>query len=503
MSIPLNRHVKASFKNIPKALGVRDFTTPLLLTHNYNSALTKGRYMTVSSSDEVGRLFGLDSEVYQASKMAFGANNPPSKVMIGLWNKNGTAQLATANAIQATQTPSMLINFNNLFNFTIKSNEYENTYTVDLTSAVLSTHADVVTALNNALSLGLGEEELPAFEFSYANSRYALSSVEDGQVIATDNIEIITNYGRNIAELTRLSSEFEPLIIKGHPAVTGTPETLAQALVAISELTQEFYGVYSSEELTDAEVETLHEWVSSSEFKRICAKTITKDSELNYDESNVIYRIAKMNSGRFVAQLNKVGQKHAVVQLLIEATSTNWAGSNTAKTNKFKQQPLVMSNANITTNIADKCDALGINYYTDVRSYNMVAEGTALGGEWLDVTVFKDVILDYMQVEAFNFIARNDVPQTDDGQQRLIGALLKVGDQFNRNGSLATGTWTLSPVGNLNTGDYVENGYYLYSEPYAKQITADREARKAMPINGALKYSGFMHTVDILLTLNQ
>lgn len=503
MSIPLNRHVKASFKNTPRALGVRDFTTPLLLTHNYNMALTKGRYMTVSSSDEVGRLFGLDSEVYQASKMAFGANNPPSKVMIGLWNKNGTAQLATANAIQATQTPAMLIHFNQLFNFTIKSNEYENTYTVDLTSTTLANHTAVVTALNTALSAGLGEDELPVFEFSLDNGKFVLSAVEDGAIIATENIEIITNYGRNIAELTRLSAEFNPLIIQGHGAVAGVTESLAQALVAISELTQEFYGVYSSEALTDEEIETLHEWVASSEFKRICAYTVTKDSELNFDESNVIYRIAKMNSGRFVAQLNKTGQKHAVVQLLVEATSTNWAGSNTAKTNKFKQQPLVMSDANITTNIADKCDALGINYYTDVRSYNMVAEGTAVGREWLDVTVFKDVFLDYAQVEIFNFLARNDVPQTDAGQQQLINVLLKVGAQFNRNGSLATGTWTLAPIGNLNTGDYVEDGFYFYSEPVANQLSADREGRKGMPINGALKYAGFMHTVDILLTLNQ
>ena len=47
----------------------------------------------------------------------------------------------------------------------------------------------------------------------------------------------------------------------------------------------------------------------------------------------------------------------------------------------------------------------------------MVAEGEMLGGEWIDVTVFKDAFLDYVQVEAFNFIARNNVPQTDDGQQ--------------------------------------------------------------------------------------
>ena len=133
----------------------------------------------------------------------------------------------------------------------------------------------------------------------------------------------------------------------------------------------------------------------------------------------------------------------------------------------------------------------------------MVAEGEMLGGEWIDVTVFKDAFLDYVQVEAFNFIARNNVPQTDDGQQALIGALLIVADMFKRNGSIATGTWTLAPIGNLKTGDYVEDGYYFYSDSFAQQTTADREARKSMPVNVALKYSGFMHSADILITLNQ
>lgn len=497
MSIPLSRHIRASFRNIPTAMSVRDFTVPLILTHSFNVAMNKGRYMTVSSSDEVGRLFGLDSEVYAASKMAFGANNPPSKIMVGLWNKAGDSQAATANAIQATQTPAMLVSFSNLFNFTIKANDVEETVNADLSSVDLTSHASVVSALNSAL----GEDSV--FEFALDDGKYILQAKSEGLDVSTDNIEIVTNFGRNIADATRLSDSYDPLVIVGHDAIVGSVESISKALVSITELTQEFYGIYNCETMTNDELLEFHEWIVSSEFDRIGAYTATKDSEIEYSETNPLYSIAKMNSGRMMAQYNKTGQKHAVVQLLIEATSVVWTGSNTAKTNKFKQQPLVISDASITTNIADKCDALGINYYTDVRSYNMVAEGEMLGGEWIDVTVFKDVFLDYIQVEAFNFIARNNVPQTDDGQQALIGALLIVADMFKRNGSLATGTWTLSGIGNLKTGDYVEDGYYFYSDPFSEQTTADREARKSMPVNVALKYSGFMHSADILITLNQ
>ena len=497
MSIPLNRHIRAQFRNTPLAMSVRDFSIPLLITAIPSVAMNQGRVMSVSSSEEVGRLFGLDSEVYQASKMAFGHPLAPAKVLIGLWNKNATNIPATTNSVQATQAPAMPIEFNQLFNFTIKSNEHEETVNVDLSGATLADHAAIATALNAAL----GEDS--AFVFSVVDGKFVLSSATSGKDLASENIEIVSNFGRNLANLTRLATSYEPLVITGAAAITGTAESISKALMSINEITQEYYGVYNAEEMTDAQLIEMHDYVVSGQFERVMAYTIQKDSEIEWNESNPIYTLAKMNSGRLMAQLNKVGQKHAAVQLLIEATSVVWTGSNTAKTNKFKQQNLVISDANITTNIADKCDALGVNYYTDVRSYNMIAEGTMVGGQWIDVTVFKDSFLDYCRVEAFNALARNDIPQTDAGQQQLIGALLVVGEMFRNNGSLATGTWTLSPIGNLKTGDYVENGYYFYSAPFATQTTADREARKAMPINIALKYSGFMHTVDIIITLNQ
>lgn len=497
MSIPINRHVRAQFLPVAKAMAIRDFTIPLFLTHKFNVAMNKGRYMTVSSSDEVGRLFGLDSEVYAASRMAFGHPLAPAKIMIGLWNKEGTNIPASTNSLTATQAPAMTVDFEYIFNFTIKSNEHEETVNLDLSNTDVEDHAALITTINSLL----GSET--KFVFSLVDGKFKVSAKTEGLEPETQNIRIIHNFGQNFGNATKLGEMYAPLTINGDAAITGKTESIAKALSEITKLTQEFYGVYNTEAMTDAEILEQHEWVVSSEFKRITAYTVVKDSEIDYSDSNVIYKIAKMNSGRFLAQLNKTGQKHAVVQLLIEATSTVWTGSNTAKTMKFKQQNLVQSDANIDTNIADKCDALGVNYYTDVRSYNMVAEGTMVGGEWIDVTVFKDSFLDYIQVEAFNFIARNNLPQTDYAQQALICQLMIVAAMFNRNGSLAGGTWTLGDIGNLKTGDYVENGYYFYSDSFSLQTTADREARKGMPVNIALKYSGFMHTADILMTLNQ
>ncbi|MFA9162058.1 DUF3383 family protein, partial [Enterococcus faecium] len=238
---PLNRHIKAQFRNVPRALAVRDFTVPLFLTHEFNVAMTKGRYITVSSSDEVGRLFGLDSEVYSASKLAFGHPNAPSKIMIGLWNKEGINIPASTNAIVATQAPAMVVDFSNLFNFTITSNDYEETVNVDLSATVPADHDAVVTALNAAL----GEDT--HFAFSLSDGKFVLSSKVEGLDPSSENIKITTNFGRDIANLTRLADSFGTIKVQGQAQITGVAESISKALVKITEVTQEFYGVYCTE----------------------------------------------------------------------------------------------------------------------------------------------------------------------------------------------------------------------------------------------------------------
>jgi len=46
-------------------------------------------------------------------------------------------------------------------------------------------------------------------------------------------------------------------------------------------------------------------------------------------------------------------------------------------------------------------------------------------------------------------------------------------------------------------------GYYVFSPSYTEQLQADREARKSVPINVAIKLAGAIHSVDILINYNR
>ena len=95
------------------------------------------------------------------------------------------------------------------------------------------------------------------------------------------------------------------------------------------------------------------------------------------------------------------------------------------------------------------------------------------------------------------------VPQTDKGQVRLTAAVKQVCEQFVKNGFIASGQWRGDPVGTLESGDYLDLGYYVYSPSYDEQLQADREARKSVPISVAIKLAGAIHSVDILINYNR
>jgi hypothetical protein len=57
--------------------------------------------------------------------------------------------------------------------------------------------------------------------------------------------------------------------------------------------------------------------------------------------------------------------------------------------------------------------------------------------------------------------------------------------------------------GALQTGQYLPNGFYIFSPSIETQAESDRAARKAPPIYIALKLAGAFATADVFVTVNQ
>lgn len=498
MSLSLNRFFTVRLPKSPTAVQVQDQSIAVYVTDQASDQFIDNLYLYASEQSEVEQIFGTSSEIAKATAKAFAHPMRPKQIIIAYWNKTGAAVIARPNSLTATASPVPFANLKSVYNFTITSRNVTETvaYTADETVIDYDTF---VVALN---------ESLPAttrFVFSYANGVFALSSKVNGADVDTDNIaiEVDSFATTNIADDLRLTVDRGVKHIRGINGSTPAAQSIIDLISELDDKQPNYYGFYNTATVTDQEIEDTHDRLLASNRYHLYALTALADYMLDFDQSNPLYRIASKNSRTMVVQLNKLGDKHAAVEALVQICSTNWDGRNTAQTLKFKSENTVQSDEGITTTIANKADRLGINYYTDYDGTTFLAEGRTVGTEifFADSTVGRHAYATRLQAAgATRLIQQPKIPQTDEGQITLQSALLQVHEQFVRNGFLGRGlVWNSVGFGELKTGDILENGYYMYSDSYTLQSQSDREARKAMPIQIAAKEAGAIHSADVLV----
>lgn len=210
---------------------------------------------------------------------------------------------------------------------------------------------------------------------------------------------------------------------------------------------------------------------------------------LNYNRTLMIYSTTQ--SGLFP------NNAYAAAAVMGIAMGLNTGLGGSYFTLKFKQlsgvaiEPLTLSQA---TNIEN---ASG-NVFVAYPGYTFFEQGTMSNGQFFDQIVGIDMLAADIQIEVVNALAAAPaIPQTDAGQAQLLAATNRACAKSALIGFIATGTWQGPAVLNLATGAPLPTGYITQSQPYNTQSTADRAARKAMPIYVCVTQAGAAHSVAI------
>jgi hypothetical protein len=66
---------------------------------------------------------------------------------------------------------------------------------------------------------------------------------------------------------------------------------------------------------------------------------------------------------------------------------------------------------------------------------------------------------------------------------------------------MAPGIWTGSAFGQINTGDYLPKGFYVYQPPISSQSSTDRAARKSVPFQIAAVLGGAVHSASVAINV--
>jgi hypothetical protein len=161
---------------------------------------------------------------------------------------------------------------------------------------------------------------------------------------------------------------------------------------------------------------------------------------------------------------------------------------------------------NVSTPQADTLRDKYCNVYVGIANgANIIQEGTSASGQFTDTMIGADAFALDIQTSIFNrlYTTNTKIPQTDSGMGVLTNAVAAACATYVQNGFLGPGVWTASGFGNLEQGDMMALGYYVFAPTMGDQSPDDRANRRAPLIQVAAKTSGAVHSADVLIYVNQ
>ena len=144
-------------------------------------------------------------------------------------------------------------------------------------------------------------------------------------------------------------------------------------------------------------------------------------------------------------------------------------------------------------------------YYDTIPNKAIIQWGTMVNGDHLDERVGIDWLANYIQVTLWNVLYQTPtkIPQTDAGTAVLATACKGCLVTAVNNGLLAPGVWQGPPLGNVNTGDTLDTGYYIYYPLWATLSQTYRATRAAPPLQILCKFAGAVETINVQMTFER
>jgi hypothetical protein len=196
---------------------------------------------------------------------------------------------------------------------------------------------------------------------------------------------------------------------------------------------------------------------------------------------------------------------YAAVSAFARAFTVDFEGSNTTLTLKFKTEPLVLpeqlTETQATTLKAKRCNVY-VQYANDTA---ILQEGVMANGFFFDEVHGTDWLQNRIQTDIYNvlYTAPTKIPQTNQGVHVLVTTVENACGQGVVNGLIAPGLWNAPGFGQLQTGQYLSKGFYVWAPLVESQPQSIREQRIAPTIQCGIKLAGAIHYAYVIVNVNR
>jgi hypothetical protein len=291
------------------------------------------------------------------------------------------------------------------------------------------------------------------------------------------------------------------------PVIGVAAETALSCIATLDNLSGVWYGSQFATAVppTDSDYIAVAGYIEGANRAHIFGITTQEPGVLDpVNNSDIASSLKVLNYKRTFEQYSS-SSPYASTSIFGRAFTVNFTGVNTVITLKFKQEPGIvaefLTESQAQTITTKDCNVF-INYQNNTA---IVQQGVMANGSFFDEVHGVDWLANAIQTNVYNLLYQSPtkIPQTDKGTHLIVNEINDTLAQAVNNGLVASGKWTGPQIGQLNTGDTLTLGYYVFAPPVATQSQADREARKSVPIQVAIKLAGAIHSVNAIITVNR
>lgn len=480
-----------------------NLTPPLAAFPNFSTCLVLGtsnvidvheRMREYNGIDEVAADFGTNCEEYFAALAWFSQSPQPENILIGRWANAATHGLLVGAPISAANQAIGVWNAINNGAFNILIDGVGPTLVGNLD---FSAQANL-NGVANIITTGFPGGSV-VVTWDAENERFVATSQSTGAG-STMSFATAPGAGTDISGLLGWLSTSS-----GAYEANGVAAQSALATVALfdDQFGSRFYGLFIPS-ASDGDILAVAPYIEADALAHFFGvNTMEGGVIVAGDTGDIAYLLKQLNLNRTLTQYSSTSN-YAVMSALARILTTNWQGNNTTITLMYKLEPIIVAEtltaAQMDALLAKNCNVF-VNYNNNTA---IIQPGACASGQFADTVIGCDWFRAQVQTNLYNALygTPTKIPQTDEGMGELAAAITNACVAAVNNGLVAPGTWNAGGFGQLQQGDFLSNGYYVYQPPISQQDEATRMARKSVPFQVAIKLGGAVHEADVGVLVN-
>jgi len=490
--LPVSRLIHVGVNLTPAGAQGQDLST--LLVMGTSSVIDPVQRMrTYNRIEDVAADFGTSAEEYLAAVLWFEQVPQPSSLLIGRWvNAASTGGIKGATLSAANQLLSAWTAITaGSFTFTKDAGSPQNITGLNFSAAA---NLNAVAAIIQTALTGV------TVVYNAVYARFEMTSTTTG---ATSAISFLTAApsGTDVSVMLGMRSNSSGAYrFQGQAAESAVAAVTLMAL----QFGQQWYAV-TVPSAVDADHLAIAPFIEAGDTKHFYGVTTQEAGVLSsVSTTDIAYLLKQLSYKKTMVQYSSTNP-YAVVSALARILTTNYNGNSTVITLMYKQEPGIVAE-NINSTQVDALEAKNCNVFASYDNNTAIFEpGVTCSGIFTDIVLGTDWLAVDLITNLYNLLytSTTKIPQTDAGTHLLVTTCESVLSQAVINGLLAPGVWNAGGFGQLQQGDYLSKGFYVYAPSVNDQDPADRAARISVPIQIAAKLAGAVHEVVVAVLVNQ